>query len=43
MLYDAFICHASEEKDDLVRPLAARLSQQRIEVWYDEFSLNVRG
>ena len=41
MLYDAFICHASEDKNDFVRPLAERLRQEHVEVWYDEFSLNV--
>jgi hypothetical protein len=39
MLFDVFISHASEDKDDLVRPLAAALQQNRVEVWYDEFSL----
>ena len=41
MLYDAFVCHASEDKDDVVRPLAERLREQHIEVWYDEFSLKM--
>ena len=41
MLFDAFICHASEDKDDFVRPLAERLKENRVEVWYDEFSLKV--
>jgi hypothetical protein len=41
MLYDVFICHASEDKDVFVRPLAERLKQSHIEVWYDEFSLKV--
>jgi hypothetical protein len=41
VLYDAFICHASEDKDTFVRPLAERLREQHVEVWYDEFSLKV--
>lgn len=41
VLYDAFICHASEDKADFVRPLADQLRAQHIEVWYDEFSLKV--
>lgn len=41
MLYDLFICHASEDKDDLVRPLAELLQSENIEVWYDEFSLKL--
>ena len=41
MEYDVFICHASEDKKDFVRPLAELLRQQHIDVWYDEFSLNI--
>jgi hypothetical protein len=41
VLHDAFICHASEDKEALVRPLAERLRQERVEVWFDEFSLQV--
>lgn len=41
MLYDLFICHASEDKDTLVRPLASALRNENIEVWYDEFSLKL--
>lgn len=39
--YDVFICHASEDKDDFVRPLAERLRAEHLEVWYDEFSLKL--
>ncbi|HBG44251.1 MAG TPA: hypothetical protein DF292_03885 [Firmicutes bacterium] len=41
MFYDVFICHAAEDKDNFVRPLAGMLKKQRVEVWYDEFSLKV--
>jgi hypothetical protein len=41
MLYDAFICHASEDKNEFVRPLAELLQRSRVEVWYDEFSLKI--
>lgn len=41
MLHDVFICHASEDKDDFVRPLAEALRSHHIEVWYDEFTLSV--
>lgn len=41
MLYDLFICHASEDKEDFVRPLANALKDEHIEVWYDEFSLKL--
>ena len=40
-MYDVFISHASEDKDDFVRPLANRLAELNIEVWYDEFTLQV--
>lgn len=39
--YDAFISHASEDKDELVRPLAERLQELGVDVWYDEFELSV--
>jgi len=41
MLYDLFICHASEDKDSFVRPLAELLQKENVEVWYDEFSLKL--
>jgi hypothetical protein len=41
MQHDVFICHASEDKEDFVRPLATLLEQQHINVWYDEFSLGI--
>ncbi len=41
MRYDAFICHATEDKEEFVRPLAERLRAEHVEVWYDEFSLKV--
>lgn len=41
MLYDVFICHASEDKETFVRPLAKELVKRHVEVWYDEFSLTV--
>ena len=39
--YDAFICHATEDKDDFVRPLAAALFEKGLRVWYDEFELRI--
>jgi len=41
MSHDVFICHASEDKKVLVRPLAEALRERNIDVWYDEFSLRV--
>lgn len=39
MQFDAFISHASEDKNSFVRELAKRLEEQRILIWYDEFTL----
>lgn len=36
-----FICHATEDKDAIARPLAEALLEQHIEVWFDEFSMKV--
>jgi hypothetical protein len=37
--WDLFIAHASEDKDDFVRPLAEALERIGVKVWYDEFQL----
>ena len=37
--WDLFIAHASEDKDEFVRPLAGRLEELGASVWYDEFQL----
>lgn len=39
--YDVFISHASEDKDDFVRPLAEKLTEAGFSVWYDEFQLKI--
>ncbi len=39
--YDVFISHASEDKDDVVRPLAHALQDRGLAVWYDEFELRI--
>lgn len=39
--WDVFICHASEDKDSIARPLADVLSKRGLKVWYDEFSLSL--
>jgi len=39
--YDAFICHASEDKSHVVKPLARQLSRIGCDVWYDEFEVRV--
>ena len=39
--YDVFLTHASEDKDDLVRPLAHKLKNEGLKVWYDEFEIRM--
>lgn len=39
--YDVFISHASEDKDEVVRPLAVALQSEGLKVWYDEFELKI--
>jgi hypothetical protein len=39
--YDVFICHASEDKDTIARPLAETLRKNGLTVWYDEFTLKL--
>lgn len=39
--YDVFISHASEDKEEVVRPLANALKDKGIKVWYDEFELKI--
>ena len=38
-VFDVFISHASEDKDELARPLAEALKEEGLRVWYDEFEL----
>lgn len=40
-VYDVFISHASEDKDEIVRPLANALMNEGLDVWYDEFTLRI--
>lgn len=39
--FDVFISHASEDKDEIVRPLAVALEECGLKVWYDEFELRI--
>lgn len=39
--YDVFISHASEDKDEVVRPLANALRDKGVKVWYDEFEMKI--
>lgn len=39
--YDVFISHASEDKEEVARPLAEALRSNGLSVWYDEFELKI--
>ena len=39
--YDVFISYASEDKEEIVRPLANALMNEGLNVWYDEFTLHI--
>ncbi|MDH5190675.1 MAG: toll/interleukin-1 receptor domain-containing protein [Gammaproteobacteria bacterium] len=39
--WDVFISHASEDKEDFVRPLAEALANFGAKVWYDELTLKI--
>ena len=39
--FDVFISHASEDKNEIVRPLAHALREAGLSVWYDEFELRI--
>jgi len=39
--YDVFIAHASEDKEEVVRPLANAMIDNDLRVWYDEFELRI--
>ena len=39
--FEVFISHASEDKDEVVRPLANAIQSSGLSVWYDEFELRI--
>lgn len=39
--HDVFISHASEDKDEFVRPLANALISEGLNVWFDEMTLRI--
>src|SRR5438477_1704578 len=41
MPWDAFISHASEDKETIARPLATTLISKGLKIWFDEFTLTV--
>ncbi len=40
-MWDVFICHATEDKDSVARPLAKRLESAGVKVWLDETALRL--
>ncbi|NHN60060.1 MULTISPECIES: toll/interleukin-1 receptor domain-containing protein [Halorussus] len=40
-MWDAFVSHAGEDKDEFVEPLAKELENCGLNVWYDDFELSV--
>ena len=40
-VFDVFISHASEDKAEVVRPLATAIQRAGLSVWYDEFELRI--
>lgn len=39
--FDCFISHATEDKGNFVRPLAEGLVKSGLNIWYDEFTLDI--
>jgi hypothetical protein len=39
--YDAFISHAFEDKEEVVRPLVAALQKYGLTIWFDELTLRI--
>ena len=40
-VFDIFVSHTSEDKAEVVRPLASALQAAGLSVWYDEFELQI--
>ena len=40
-VFNVFICHTTDDKDDVVRTLATALDDAGLRVWYDEFELKI--
>ena len=39
--YDVFVSHATEDKEEVARPIANALTEAGLRVWYDEFELRI--
>lgn len=40
-VFDVFVSHASEDKDEVARPLVAALRERGVKVWFDDFELRI--
>lgn len=40
-VFDVFVSHASEDKEDVARPLVMALRERGVKVWFDEFELRI--
>ena len=40
-MWDVFISHAWEDREDIARPLAEASRRKWLRVWYDEFTLTL--
>lgn len=41
MEWDLFVSHASEDKENFVKPLVRKLENYGLKVWYDEFEIKI--
>ena len=41
MNWDCFVCHATEDKETVARPLVEQLKNRQLRVWFDEDNLDV--
>lgn len=39
--WEVFVSHATEDKEEVVRPLVKELESRSVRVWYDEFELRI--
>jgi len=41
MTWDAFINYASEDRIEVAQPLAKKLKEYGLKIWYDKFELRI--
>lgn len=40
-MFDVFVSHASEDKEEVAQPLVAALRERGVKVWFDDFELRI--